>query len=346
MYPPAENYVNDPSDYNPLHFKEFLTGICYNPLWGANIILESRMRLYKCGDYVLRFNRTLVMGILNVTPDSFSDGGLYADSSSAVAQALRMVSEGADIVDIGGESTRPGAAPIPEKEELRRVIPIIKKLRRRKKFRVPISIDTMKPEVARAALDAGANILNDVGGFRDEGMIHVAAEFDVPVVVMHMRGTPQTMQKAPRYGDVVQDILSFFKNRIAVLKKSGVKKIILDPGIGFGKKVRHNLEILKNISVFKRLGYPVLIGLSRKSFLGRSLKLDVDNRIYATVAANALLIWNGADIIRVHDVKENLTAVKLADLIRHPGRRKAHGPSGGQKNRIGRNRLLRGSDSL
>jgi dihydropteroate synthase len=264
------------------------------------------------------------MGILNVTPDSFSDGGLFQTRSSAVRHAKGMVAEGADILDIGGESTRPWADPVPLDVELKRVIPVIRAIRKLKSVKVPISIDTMKPEVARQALLAGANILNDVGGFRDEGMVRVAEEFGVPVVVMHMKGTPQTMQAAPRYKNVVDEILFYFEERLKVLTKRKIRNIILDPGIGFGKKVKHNLEILNQLSRFRTLGYPLLIGLSRKSFLGKSLKLDVDNRLHATVAANALSIWNGADIIRVHDVKENLLAARMADLIRDPELRRSN----------------------
>ena len=279
---------------------------------------------YRCGRYSLKFNRTLVMGILNVTPDSFSDGGLHQNRVSALRHAKQMVGEGADILDIGGESTRPWSDPVSTEEEIKRVIPIIKRIRKATILNVPVSIDTMKPLVARKALESGANILNDVSGFRNEEMVRIAAEFQVPVVVMHMKGTPQTMQKAPRYKNVVDEILSYFETRLKILTKNKVKKIILDPGIGFGKKVKHNLEILKNLSQFRKLGYPVLIGLSRKSFLGKSLKLDVDNRLNATIAANVVSIWNGADIIRVHDVKENLLAARLTDLILDLGLRKSN----------------------
>lgn len=282
------------------------------------------IRSYRCGRYSLKFNRTLIMGILNVTPDSFSDGGLYQNRSTAIRHAKQMVAEGADILDIGGESTRPWADPVSSEEELKRVIPVIQRIRKATTLNVPISIDTMKPGVARKALEAGANILNDVSGFRNEEMVRIAAEFQVPVVVMHMKGTPQTMQKAPRYKNVVDEILSYFETRLKILTKNKVKKIILDPGIGFGKKVKHNLEILKNLSQFRKLGYPVLIGISRKSFLGKSLKLDVYNRLNATIAANVVSIWNGVDIIRVHDVKENLLAARLTDLILYSGFRKSN----------------------
>lgn len=212
--------------------------------------------------YTLSFEKPLIMGIVNVTPDSFSDGGKYFGAATAVQHALQLVKDGADILDIGGESTRPGSAPVPVEEELKRVIPIIKQLG--KKITMPISIDTYKPEVARAAFTAGASMLNDITGLQNPEMMKLIAHVKVPVVMMHMQGTPQIMQQQPHYENVVKEVYDFFKRQIAVAKKHGIKHVILDPGIGFGKTLEHNLELLKHLKFFHDLKKPLLVGTSRK----------------------------------------------------------------------------------
>lgn len=249
--------------------------------------------------------RVKLMGILNVTPDSFSDGGKFVSIRAAVQQALRMVDDGAAVIDIGGESSRPGAHPVSVVEELRRVIPIIKSLR--KKSAIPISIDTYKPEVAEQALQAGANWVNDITGLRNPEMRKIVAEYTNQVVIMHMSGEPQTMQRQPRYHDIIQDIKRFFQKQIDAALKSGVSKknILLDPGIGFGKTVAHNLAILRRLHEFKKLGYPLLIGASRKSFIGKLTGADVAHRLPGTLAAHAIAVANGATWLRVHDVAEH-----------------------------------------
>lgn len=271
----------------------------------------------RCGRRILNLNkRPYIMGILNVTPDSFSDGGHYLNIDSAVECAKRMAEEGADIIDIGGESSRPGAEPVPLEVELERVIPVIRELS--DKIDILISIDTYKATVAKEALKAGASIINDISGLRfDPMMAKVAAEADCPVIIMHMKGTPRDMQKRPVYKDVVKEITAFFKERISFAVKNGIKKnkIIIDPGIGFGKTVGHNLEIIKRLKEFRKLGVPILIGHSRKSFIGRILNADVDKRLEGTAAAVAIGIANGANIVRVHDVKAMADVAKIADAI-------------------------------
>jgi dihydropteroate synthase len=260
--------------------------------------------------------RTLIMGILNVTPDSFSDGGRYLEPERAVAHGLRLVKEGADIIDIGGESTRPGADPVPAEEELRRVIPVIEGIKQ--ESNVMISIDTYKAQVAEVALAAGAGMVNDISALRlDEEMINVAVKYDVPVVLMHMQGTPRTMQENPQYNDVVSDIINFLGERIAAAAAAGIPKerLIIDPGIGFGKLLQHNLEILRRLDEFKALGRPILIGPSRKSFIGQLTGAPVEERLPGTIASIVLGILRGADIIRVHDVREARQAVQVADAI-------------------------------
>jgi len=260
---------------------------------------------------------TLIMGILNVSPDSFYDGGRYDEPEKAVERAKQMVSCGADIIDVGGESTRPGSDPVSLKEELNRVIPVIEAIS--SEIDVPISIDTYKSEVAEKAIQAGASIINDISGLGfDEKMAEVAAEYDVPVVIMHIRGTPGDMQKNPHYDDVISDILAFFRDRIKFAIDSGIdkNKIIIDPGIGFGKTVEHNLEIIKKLREFKILGKPILIGTSRKSFIGFTLEQEnPGDRLEGTLATVAASVMNGADIVRVHDVKECGMAAGMIDAI-------------------------------
>ncbi|PIP67571.1 MAG: dihydropteroate synthase [Candidatus Omnitrophica bacterium CG_4_9_14_0_2_um_filter_42_8] len=264
--------------------------------------------------------RTYIMGVLNVTPDSFSGDGVYQDADKAVEAALKMVEDGADIIDIGGESTRPGAEPVTTEEEIKRVILVIKKLSKR--ISAPISIDTAKSEVAKQALDNGALIVNDITGLEsDPGMIGIIREFNANVVVMHIKGTPQTMQKNPSYGNLIEEIKDKLKNIIEKAVKGGIKKenIIVDPGIGFGKTLEHNLEILNRLSEFKELKQPVLVGPSRKSFIGKLTGEEPCGRIFGTAASVALAIKNGADIIRVHDVKEMKQVAVVSDAISRSG---------------------------
>lgn len=268
--------------------------------------------------YELDFSKyTCLMGILNITPDSFSDGGLFFDKDKAVKRGIEIEAEGANIVDIGGESTRPGSLPVPVEEELRRVIPVIEALAPR--IKIPISVDTRKPEVAREAIKAGASMINNIMGANlDREMAVAAAEFDVPIVLMHIKGDPRTMQKNPVYDDVIGEIISALRESIMLAEGCGVnpEKIIIDPGIGFGKTTAHNLEILRRLKELKELGKPILVGPSRKSFLGNVLDIkDPDARLMGTAAAVALAIANGADIIRVHDVKEMAQVGVLADEV-------------------------------
>ncbi len=267
-----------------------------------------------CRNFKLALSKkALVMGVLNVTPDSFSDGGKYFSHEDAVRRAFNIQAEGADIIDIGGESTRPGALRVSAKEEIDRVIPVLKKFI--KKAKVPVSVDTTKPEVAEEALRAGASIINDVTGLlQDERMAGVISSYKAAVVIMHIKGTPQTMQRAPHYKNLLSDIREYLKKGIRAAQKAGINNdsIIIDPGIGFGKTVEHNLTIINSIGGFKEMGFAVMIGLSRKSFMGKVLGLSVEDRLTPTIACNTLAIKNGADIIRVHDVKE---AVWMRDIV-------------------------------
>jgi len=266
--------------------------------------------------------RTLIMGVLNVTPDSFSDGGRYLDRERAIAHGLELVEAGADIIDVGGESTRPGADPVPLEEELRRVIPVIEGIR--KESDVMISIDTYKAQVAEAGIAAGAGMVNDVSALRfDEKMIDVLLKCDVPIVLMHMQGTPRTMQGAPQYNDVVSDIIKFLRERLAAATAGGIpeERLIVDPGIGFGKLLQHNLEILRRLDELRTLGRPILVGPSRKSFIGQLTGAPVEERLPGTIASVVLGIVRGADIVRVHDVREVKQAVRVADAIIRGDRR-------------------------
>ncbi|MDA8170094.1 MAG: dihydropteroate synthase [Nitrospiraceae bacterium] len=262
--------------------------------------------------------RTCIMGVLNVTPDSFSDAGMFYSGQKAVSHALRMAGEGAGIIDIGGESTRPGSEPLPADEELKRVIPVIEAIR--KQSPVPISIDTYKADIARRAVEAGASIINDISGMRfDPLMPQVAASLGVPVVLMHIKGTPRDMQKEPVYEALIPEILDYLRESIRIAEDAGVHadRIIIDPGIGFGKTFDHNLEILKNLGLFTGLGKPVLVGASRKAFIGRILGgAPPLERLEGTLAAHTAAILNGASIIRAHDVKEAVRAARVADAIK------------------------------
>jgi dihydropteroate synthase len=264
--------------------------------------------------------RSKIVGILNVTPDSFSDGGSYFAFDAAIARAEQMTKEGADIIDVGGESSRPGSEPVSEEEELRRVIPVVGQLAK-EKFSLPISIDTYKPKVAEEALAAGASLLNDITGLTNPEMRAVAARAKAPVILMHMQGKPKTMQENPVYDDVVADIKEFFKTQIALAKKDGITELILDPGIGFGKTLEHNLVILKRLHEFIDLGFPILVGPSRKSFIGALTSLPGQGgvpaveRLGGTLAAVTAARLNGASYFRVHDVKECRRALQVADAI-------------------------------
>ena len=261
--------------------------------------------------------RPLIMGILNVTPDSFSDGGKFVTQEAIVRQVDKMVTDGADIIDVGGESTRPYAAAVTIAEELARVIPAIDIIR--KHHKLPISIDTSKSEVAAEALAAGADIINDISALRfDPAMIDIAIQHNAPVVLMHMHGTPRDMQINPTYDNVIEDILSFFAGRLAWAQKRGLKKekIIIDPGIGFGKTVEHNLSILKHLDRFQTLGCPVLVGHSRKSFLAKILQDNIEDRDMPTAALSMLCALKGAAILRVHDVALTARTLRLAAALR------------------------------
>ena len=264
--------------------------------------------------------RTLVMGILNVTPDSFSDGGRFLDRAAAVAHATRMVDDGADILDVGGESTRPGSNAVSVDEELERVRPVIERLAELHPA-IPISIDTRKASVAAEALAAGATIVNDVSGGADPDMFDVVRERDAAVVLMHMRGEPKTMQEEPRYDDVVGEVHEYLRQRIEAAELAGIdpERIAIDPGIGFGKDLEHNLELMRRVDVLLDLRRPVLVGPSRKRFLGTILDVPEDERVEGTIGAVVWLVSRGAHLARVHDVKEVVRAVRVADAIARAG---------------------------
>ncbi|MBN2059729.1 MAG: dihydropteroate synthase [Deltaproteobacteria bacterium] len=273
--------------------------------------------MLRWSDYTLRLGtRTYVSGILNVTPDSFADGGLYFDTGKAIKHALEMESYGADIIDVGGESTRPYAEQVTEKEELDRVIPVIRGLSR--ELKVPISIDTYRAEVARQAIEAGASMINDISALSfDPEMVSVAAEAEVPIVLMHIKGTPRNMQVDPVYHDLIPDITKFLINAVDRGVKGGIREdmIIIDPGIGFGKTFDHNLEIIKNLDRFSVLDKPILFGSSRKTFIGHILGNQPHERDIGTMATLSVALLNGAHIVRVHDVRMAIDTVKVIDAI-------------------------------
>jgi len=265
--------------------------------------------------------RTLVMGILNVTPDSFSDGGRFLDQGAAIEHGLRMVDDGADIVDVGGESTRPGSDPVSVEEERDHVLPVIETLT--SKVPVPISIDTRKPSVAKAALDVGATIVNDISGGRDQGMFDVVREAGAGMVLMHMKGEPKTMQETPHYHDIVGEVHEYLRERIEAAAFAGIEpeRLCIDPGIGFGKDLEHNLTLMHHLDALLDLGRPVLVGPSRKRFIGTLLDLPDDQRVEGTAGAVAWLVARAAHIVRVHDVKEMVRVVRVVDAIARAGRR-------------------------
>jgi dihydropteroate synthase len=275
-------------------------------------------RLWKIGDDTLDLSKKgIAMGVLNITPNSFSDGGEFFDAEAATERGIQMANEGADLIDIGGESTRPGAEPVSTKEELRRVIPVIEKLRA--KIDIAISIDTSKSEVASAALDAGASIINDVTAARgDKKMLPLAATRDVALVFTHMQGEPRTMQKNPQYGDVVREVGDFFRQQYARAIECGVDpmRLAFDPGIGFGKTLEHNLSLLENLEHLRVDDRPLVVGVSRKSFLGKLIgSNEMRDRLAPTIALTAILRTRGADVFRVHDVKENMAALRTVEEV-------------------------------
>lgn len=281
-----------------------------------------------CAGRILKLDRTRVMGIVNVTPDSFSDGGAYDTTAAAIAHGLRLVAEGADVLDIGGESTRPGAGEVAIDEELRRVIPVIEALS--SQVDVPISIDTSKPEVMRAAAQAGAGMINDVYALRRDGALDEAAALGIPVVLMHMLGEPRTMQQSPSYDDVVGEVHRFLAERIFACEMAGIdrKKIIVDPGFGFGKQRDDNLLLLARLQRFTELGVPVLAGLSRKKTIGELTGRDIPTeRVFGSVAAHLIAAQNGARLVRVHDVAATVDALKVWEAVAAvPAPRAERGP--------------------
>ncbi|PWT71499.1 MAG: dihydropteroate synthase [Proteobacteria bacterium] len=275
------------------------------------------MRQLRCGRYALPLERPLIMGIINVTPDSFSDGACFVNTRDAIAHGWRLVEEGADLLDVGGESTRPGAVPVSLDDELQRVLPVIEAL---SELQVPVSVDTYKPEVMRAALAAGASMINDVTALQSEASLEIAQGSDCAICLMHMRGTPQTMQLDPKYQDVVAEVRQFLAARIAECEAAGIARdrLVVDPGFGFGKSKAHNLELLRHLDAIVQLGVPVLAGLSRKSTLGKITGKPARERVSESVAAALLAVQRGADIVRVHDVDETRDALLVLAAVERP----------------------------
>jgi dihydropteroate synthase len=271
--------------------------------------------LFHCGNYTLDLSRPRVMGIVNVTPDSFSDGGRFAAADAAIAHGLQLVEQGADILDVGGESTRPGAIPVSLEEELKRILPVIEGLAG--KAGVPISIDTYKPEVMHAAVAAGADIVNDINALQAPGALEIVAQTEVGVCLMHMQGTPQTMQTDPWYHDVVDEVAEFLRGRMAAAQTQGIaaERMVLDPGFGFGKRSMHNIALLRELETLCALGRPLLVGLSRKSVLGQIVGADVDARLHASLSAAVIAAMKGARILRVHDVKATVDAMRVVAVM-------------------------------
>uniref|UniRef100_A0A832ML61 Dihydropteroate synthase n=1 Tax=Eiseniibacteriota bacterium TaxID=2212470 RepID=A0A832ML61_UNCEI len=282
---------------------------------------------WRCGARTFDLaRRVLVMGIVNVTPDSFSDGGRFLAPGAALDHARRLLEEGADVLDVGAESTRPGAEPVPPEEQWRRLGPVIGPLAAEGAC---VSVDTASAAVAARALDAGAVIVNDVTALRDPGMAELVAARGAGLVLMHMRGTPRTMQLAPRYGDVATDVIEWLRVRLRAARRAGIQAacIALDPGIGFGKTVRHNLELLARLDELAAFGRPVLVGVSRKSFLGKTLELPVDERLEGGLAATAIAVFQGARIVRTHDVRATVRAVRIAEELRDARRDRPPAPA-------------------
>lgn len=272
--------------------------------------------IIRCANHDLDLNEPRVMGILNITPDSFSDGGMFLKPSDALAHAFKMVGEGAAIIDVGGESTRPGARSVSLQEELERIIPVIEALAA--ELPIPVSIDTSKPEVMREAAIAGAGMINDVRALSAEDALESAAETQLPVCLMHMQGEPRSMQHQPQYDDVVLDVSEYLQQRVRACLDSGIpaQRILLDPGFGFGKKQHHNMKLLKNLNVIANIGYPVLAGISRKSMIGRILDdRSVDQRLFGSLAAAVIAAMKGASILRVHDVRATVDAMRVTTAV-------------------------------
>ena len=307
-------------------YKTVLNKLRFEPFFGLSEVAEtikkalsnSNLPSYKIRDRVFDFEKEkYVMGILNVTPDSFSDGGMFNNVEKALKHTEEMIGQGADFIDIGGESTRPGAEKVSEEEEKQRVIPVIKEIRNNFP-NIPISIDTYKANVAKEAIKSGADIINDISGLQfDKQMKDVAKAFDVPVIVTHIKGTPKDMQKNPYYADVMKELLEYFEERINLLTDFGIEKIIIDPGIGFGKRVEDNLKIIRNIREFTIFHLPILLGASRKSFIGNILNETVEKRLSGTMAVDAYALMNGVNIIRVHDVKSHKDLIKMLQAIKN-----------------------------
>jgi dihydropteroate synthase len=302
----------------------------FDSMLGSNPSVSRRGRVLSTRSGRIDMERrTALMGVLNVTPDSFADGGRYLDAGKAIAHGLELAADGADIIDIGGESSRPGADPVSAQEEMDRVLPVIQALRRA--LSVSISIDTYKAPVARAALAEGADVINDISALRfDPGMTSLVAEEKVPVVLMHMQGTPRTMQSSPHYEDVVEEVKTFLLDRIRAVAEAGVdpERILIDPGIGFGKTLEHNLTLLRELPALASLGSPLLVGPSRKTFIGKILGVGPEERLEGTLAVVAGAVLCGANMIRVHDVREARRAIQIADAIRF-GKAEAEGMKSG-----------------
>ena len=273
------------------------------------------MAVLDCRGRIVDLGRAAVMGVLNITPDSFSDGGVFIEADKAVQHAVEMVQQGAAIVDIGGESTRPGATAVSAQEEMDRVLPVIEAII--PEISVPVSIDTSKPEVMRAAIDAGAGLVNDVNALQANGALEAASELGAAVCLMHMRGEPRTMQENPQYSDVVAEVREFLHARIEAAITAGItrEKIVIDPGFGFGKTLDHNLVLLRELRQLQDLGVPVLAGLSRKSMIGMALGLPVEQRLHASVALALIAVQNGAKIVRVHDVAATVEAIRMWEAV-------------------------------
>jgi dihydropteroate synthase len=269
-----------------------------------------------CAGKPLDLSRPRIMGVLNITPDSFSDGGDFFTLDKAVARAEQMVEEGAAIIDLGGESTRPGAAPVSVAEELQRVIPVIEALHAT--VPVPVSIDTRKPAVMHAAVAAGAGLINDVNALQETGAVEMAASLEVPVCLMHMQGIPENMQDKPTYHDVVDEVVAYLEVRASACVQQGIprERILLDPGFGFGKTTTHNLLLLQQLERLVETGFPVLVGLSRKSLIGKVLDLPVDKRLYPGLALAVLAVWKGAALVRCHDVRPTSEAIAMCQAVR------------------------------
>ncbi len=287
--------------------------------WSDKITPFSGNRSLQCGNNVLYTDKPLVMGILNLTPDSFYDGGRYSHADAWLAHTEKMISEGASIIDLGAVSTRPGAGQVTEDEELSRLMPALETLTKKYPEMV-FSVDTFRAKVVKLSAEAGAGIVNDIsGGNLDAGLIKSVADSGLPYILMHMQGTPSDMQNSPAYGNVTEEVIRFFEERLRVLHDAGINQVIVDPGFGFGKTIEHNYSLLKSLGEIKKPGFPLLVGLSRKSMISRLLGITPDETLAATTALHFTALLNGADILRVHDVKEAMQAIKLHEAYSKAG---------------------------